>query len=129
MEKKYIEKNQNYTIYEDYSVDVLCQNCGKIDRLQSDSKQARLINQIPNYGNEYLCYSCWVEEENKKIILKEKQKREEIIKGQAFNKAVDVAINCGLNDDKEFERNVIKYFKMFYKILSQIQNGQKENNN
>lgn len=87
-----MEKNDNYVIYDDFSVSVKCQNCGKIDNLKFDHPQAIRINQIAGAGNHYLCLDCWKKQQDEKWEAIRKEKNYDIIGGQAVNLAVQISL-------------------------------------
>jgi len=117
---KYITKNDNYTIYEDYSVSVRCQKCGKIDNLKPDHPQAIKINQMEDAGNNYLCLDCWKKQQDEKWEAIKNEKRSDIILGQAFNKAVDTIIALYPDELKrggENAKELLKSYSLAYKNL------------
>lgn len=122
-------KSNNYTIYEDFSVSVKCQNCGKIDNLKPEYPQAIKINQIEDAGNHYLCLNCWKKQQNEIKEKEKEEKRSKILRGQAFNKGVDVAITIYKNEEIKNEEILMSLIKKWDEKFQNYLKNEKNNNN
>lgn len=103
------------TFFDDGSVDVVCVQCGKLENLSSDNKNAIRLNQIEGAYQTYTCLNCWKENQNKEKT-KEKEIRENQIEfGQTYNLAVQAVLNSGLtpSDGKKFWDKISEYQSQF----------------
>lgn len=118
MKKEVKERGDTYTIYTDGSVEIICQSCGKTDYLFPENKIATRLNTYssPNKGSDYICLSCWTENQKKSEFLEKKKKREEIIIGQATNLANFAVIHLFGEEIRHDYALIEKYLGDFYDV-------------
>lgn len=123
--KKIKVRSDNLTIYDDYSMDVKCRQCGKIDELQSDHPQAVRISQIEAAANNYVCLDCWKKNKDREKQEVNDARVNDIRTGQAINLAVLTALKTSDPSDPEaFFKEIIKWQELYKKFIEKQQNGQ-----
>ena len=125
---KKLEIGDKFTRYEDGSFDVLCNNCGKQEHLEPDSKIAIRYLQIPTNTKKHLCLDCWKLGQDKIKQFQKDQREDDIHWGQAYNLAFQFIIT-----DRELARrlpldNVLeeipKYQRQIYNHIKSLKGRQ-----
>ena len=87
-EKQIRDKGDNLIVYEDYSIKVLCSQCGKWESHGKDSKQSTLVNQYPQKVESWVCNKCYQVESTPPTA--DEVRQEQIAYGQSWNLAAAI---------------------------------------
>ena len=125
-------KFRTYEIKDDGSVFVDCYICGKQEFLPANHPRAIQYNQVEGAITKHICLDCWKKQQDEKWEAIKNEKRNDVILGQAFNKAVDTIIALYPDELKkggeEIKKLLVGCILFYEKVLKEIYESKNNSN-